>query len=248
MSPLIGITTRRLPASALGAVPAGVVDAPIDGVFADYSESVAGAGGQPMLIPRAADPRILVALLDGLVLSGGEDVEPHRYGSAPDEFATRHDPQRDDFECSLIEAALAEEIPVLAICRGVQILNVALGGTLVGHLPPVDGFDHSTTEEHRSSRRHEVTVQTGCMLASVLAEHLDQGGRINVNSYHHQAVSSPGVGLAVVAHAFDGTVEAVEDPARRVLGVQWHPEMHSGIDPVFIWLIQQAREGKRHSA
>lgn len=248
MSPLIGITTRRLPASALGAVPAGVVDAPIDGVFADYSESVAGAGGLPMLIPRAADPRVLVTKLDGLVMSGGEDVEPHRYGSAPDEFATRHDPERDQFECSLIEAALAEGIPVLAICRGVQILNVALGGTLVGHLPPIDGFDHATTEEHRSARRHEVTVKAGCMLASVLTEHTDDAGRIDVNSYHHQAIASPGAGLAIVAHAFDGTVEAVEDPARRLLGVQWHPEMHAGLDPVFTWLIQQARDARRHAA
>lgn len=245
-SPLIGITTRRIAATALGAVPLGVADAEIDGVFDYYSESVAAAGGVPVLIPRASDPELLVMRLDGLVLSGGEDVEPSRYGAVAGPHATRHDPRRDAFEIALIEAALHRGLPILAICRGVQILNVALGGTLVEHLDADGGFDHAMTDEHSSVRRHDVIVSDGCLLSAVLGTEL-VGGRLRVNSYHHQAIDMPGTGLAVVARAFDGTVEAVEDRSRAVLGVQWHPEMHAGVDPVFDWLIQQVTQGERLS-
>lgn len=247
-APLVGITTRRLPATALGAVPAGVVDAPIEGVFADYSESVAGAGGIPVLIARSVDVDALVARLDGLVLSGGEDVEPVRYGAPTGPYATSHDPGRDEFEIGLIKAAVGAGLPILAICRGVQVLNVALGGTLVEHLDSSDGFDHSTTDEHRSTRRHHVSVAPDCMLAHALATQIHDGDRVLVNSYHHQAVSVPAPGLTAVAYAHDGTIEAVEDRDRRLLGVQWHPEMHAGIDPVFTWFIQQLGEEKRDSA
>jgi putative glutamine amidotransferase len=237
-APLVGITTRRLPASALGKVPAGVVDAPIEGVFADYAESVANAGGVPVLIPRSADAARVVARLDGLVLSGGEDVHPSRYGAETGPNATKHDPDRDAFEASLVAAALDAGVPILAICRGVQILNVALGGTLVEHLEIRDGLDHSTTDQPRSTRRHDVVVEPGCMLASALGEGVSHDRRARVNSYHHQAIDEPGAGLTVIARADDGTIEAVEDPNRRILGVQWHPEMHEGVDPVFTWFVQ----------
>jgi putative glutamine amidotransferase len=243
-APLVGVTTRRLPATALGAVPAGVVDAPIEGVFADYAESIAGAGGVPVLIPRSADVTALIDRLDGLVLSGGEDVEPGRYGAVPGPHATRHDPDRDAFEAALIDAALLAGRPILAICRGVQILNVALGGTLVEHLEVSDGLNHAATDEHRTARRHQVAVEPGCMLAAALAGQLSDERTLGVNSYHHQAIRIPGAGLSVVAHAADGTIEAVEDRGRRIIGLQWHPEMHAGVDPVFTWFIQHIVEGK----
>jgi len=244
---LVGITTRRIPARALGKVPAGIADVPLEWVVSEYADAVAGAGGAPVLIPRSADPLTLVSRLNALVLSGGEDVDPSRYGGTAGPADTAHDPERDAFEVALIEAALGAALPILAICRGVQILNVALGGTLVSHLDAGSGFDHSTTDEHRTVRRHEVTVTEGSMLAHVLGAELVDG-TISVNSYHHQAVDLPGAGLSVVARAFDGTVEGVEDASRSVLGVQWHPEMHAGVDPVFHWLIQQATQRERKSA
>lgn len=244
-NPLIGITTRRLPASALGAVPAGVVDVPIEGVFVDYAESVSGAGGIPVTIPRSIDAAALVDRLDGLLLSGGEDVHPSRYGAEPGPNATQHDPGRDAFEIALIHAALDMSLPILAICRGVQILNVALGGTLVPHLGIRDGFDHSTTDEPRGTRRHGIVIEPGCLLASALGNEISQDNRARVNSFHHQAIDAPGTGLTTVARADDGTIEAVEDAGRGILGVQWHPEMHDGIDPLFTWFIQFAAE---HSA
>jgi len=244
-NPLIGITTRRLPASALGAVPAGVVDVPIEGVFVDYAESVSGAGGIPVIIPRLLDVAALVDRLDGLVLSGGEDVHPSRYRAEPGPNATQHDPGRDAFEMALIHASVERSLPILGICRGVQILNVALGGTLVPHLEIRDGFDHSTTDEPRGARRHGIVIESGCMLAGALHDEISEDNRARVNSFHHQAIDAPGTGLTIVARADDGTIEAVEDAGRGILGVQWHPEMHDGVDPLFTWFIQFAAS---HSA
>ena len=238
MNPLIGITSRRLPASVLGAVPAGVVDVPIEGVFADYAESVSGAGGIPVIIPRLLDAAALVDRLDGLLLSGGEDVHPSRYGAEPGPRATQHDQGRDAFEIGLIHASVERGLPILGICRGVQILNVALGGTLVPHLDIRDGFDHSTTEEHRGTRRHGIVIESGCMLAAALRNEISEENRTRVNSFHHQAINVPGSGLTIVARADDGTIEAVEDAGRGILGVQWHPEMHDGVDPLLTWFIQ----------
>lgn len=246
-SPLIGITTRRIPASALGAVPAGVADASLESAFADYSESVSGAGGVPVLIARSAPIPALVSRLDGLVLGGGEDVETHRYGTEPGPHATACDPARDAFELALIDEAVAERLPILAICRGVQILNVALGGTLVEHLFERDGFSHAHTDQHRSALRHGVTVQPGTTLAFAVAANLAQDGTMSVNSYHHQAVLVPGRGLRISAQADDGTIEAVEMSDCPVLGVQWHPEMHAGIDPIFLWFIDAVQHWTRSS-
>ncbi len=242
--PLIGVTTRRLPASALGAVPPGVADAPLEGVFSEYAEAVAGAGGVPILLPRSADAVAVVDRLDGLVLAGGEDVEPHRYGATPGPHATAHDPGRDEFEIALVHAAIAARRPILAICRGIQVLNVALGGTLREHLEPTADLDHATTDAHRTCRRHQVIVRSSSLLADALGGELDPAGAIGVNSFHHQAVDRVGQGLRVAARAEDGIVEAVEDPDRRILGVQWHPEMHAGVDPVFVWFVEQINEGK----
>lgn len=237
MMPAIGITTRAIPPSALGVVPPGIEDTPLWGVFAEYCEAVSSAGGLPFMLARSSDAAAVVARLDGLVLSGGEDVEPHRYGGAADP-AIRYDPARDEFELELARLALDAGLPILAICRGSQLLNVALGGTLVADLPAVD-LDHAWTQEHRSARRHAITVVRGSLLAEVLADELVDG-RGAVNSYHHQAVRDLGRGAQASATAPDGTIEAFELPGRDVLAVQWHPEMHAGTDPVFTWLVRAA--------
>ena len=242
--PLIGITTRVIEASGLGAVPKGIDGAHLWGVFADYCESVSAAGGVPVMLPRSVDPTLIVTRLDGLLLSGGEDVDPSRYGMEPVPQSTHHDQARDEFEFQLVAAAIECGVPILAICRGCQVVNVARGGTLIQHLPTIDGLSHAETDEHRSKRRHPVAVVAGSILELALGPDVDAEGNTAVNSYHHQAIDEPGVGLRIVARAPDGTVEAVESAEQRVLAVQWHPEMHAGVDPIFKWLIAESTKGR----
>ena len=238
--PLIGITTRVISVAGLGKVPAGIEGAVLWGVFSDYCESVSAAGGTPVMLARSSDPREIISHLDGLVLSGGEDVHPSRYGQQPEATAGAHDLARDEFELDLALEALNQRVPILAICRGCQLINVALGGTLVQDLPPVDGFSHADAEEYRGNHRHLIEVAPGSLLGEVLAHELDGSCRVGVNSYHHQAIDTTGVGLLVTARAPDGTIEAVESTDGFVLAVQWHPEMYEGVDPVFTWLINEA--------
>ena len=244
-APLIGITTRVIEASGLGVVPKGIDGAHLWGVFADYCEAVSGAGGIPVMIPRSVNPRDMVTRLDGLLLSGGEDVDPYRYNMEPVPESTQHDREREEFEFGLVSAAIESGIPILAICRGCQVVNVARGGTLIQHLPEVDGFSHADTQEHRSTRRHNVAVAAESMLRVALGADVDSEGIAAVNSYHHQAIDEPGNGLRIVAWAPDGTIEAVESTEDKVLAVQWHPEMHAGVDPIFNWLISESKNGSR---
>ncbi|HEY3501352.1 MAG TPA: gamma-glutamyl-gamma-aminobutyrate hydrolase family protein [Actinocatenispora sp.] len=180
-------------------------------------------------------------LVDGLVLSGGADIDPERYGETAHPLA-RVEKHRDAFEFGLVRAALERGVPILGICRGLQVLNVALGGTMHQHLPERSGeIVHSS--EFRDGRRHpddmwlpayhEVTV-TDPELRDL------SGETLTTNSYHHQGVARLGAGLRVAARAGDGLVEAVVGVDRPVLGVQWHPEMHAdtecaGLAP-FRWL------------
>jgi putative glutamine amidotransferase len=240
-SPLIGITTRRLSASALPYYPVTMHGLTLDYVVSDYARGVAGAGGTPVLIPSEAPVETLLQCLDGLVLTGGEDVTPSLYGAVEGPHATVHDRQRDEFELAIISAALARQIPILAICRGIQILNVALGGTLVPHLEEVDGFTHAMTDMAPSVRRHGVKFESDSELARVMGIDKEAPAMLSVNSFHHQAILEAGHPLRVVAWADDGTIEGVEIPNRAVIGVQWHPEMHEGVDPVFAWLCSAAR-------
>jgi len=225
---------------ALGPVPAGLTDASIDGVFTDYADSVSGAGGVPVLLARSTSIPDLVSRLDGLVLSGGEDVEPLHYGSTPGPFATKYDAGRDEFEMALIRNAIRVHLPILAICRGAQILNVTLGGTLVPHLSARDGFSHYDTDFHRSEKRQTIILTNDSSLSRIYSAEAEEG-EIRVNSYHHQAILQPGAGLSVAARAFDGIIEAVEMGGCDVIGVQWHPEMHAGVDALFTWLIHVSR-------
>ena len=193
-------------------------------VNAAYATAIRGAGLLPLVLP-VLDPADADAALDdvaGLVLTGGEDVNPGRYGSAPHpELGYTHD-GRDAVEIALVEAARARGIPTLAICRGVQILNVALGGTLVQDIPSewASPIVHDG-EWPRTARVHEVDVTPGSRLARALGTE-----RPVVNSMHHQAVGTVAPSLATVARAPDGIVEGVEWPTEDwwMVGVQWHPE------------------------
>jgi putative glutamine amidotransferase len=156
--------------------------------------------------------------LDGLIFSGGSDLDPSLYGQEAHAETTGVVAERDRGELALLTAALERDMPVLAICRGSQVLNVALGGDLVQHLPEVVG-----SEQHKHTpgefADHDVAVEEGTRLGSIV------GGEVPVKSHHHQGFGRLGKGLRVAAHANDGAVEAVEDPSRRfALGVLWHPE------------------------
>ncbi|MCX5244742.1 gamma-glutamyl-gamma-aminobutyrate hydrolase family protein [Streptomyces sp. NBC_00201] len=183
---------------------------------AGYPRLVQRAGGLAAMLPPDDPERAAatVARLDGLVIAGGPDVEPVRYGAEPHPRTGPPARARDAWELALIEAALAARVPLLGICRGMQLLNVALGGTLVQHL---DGH----AEVVGVFGRHPVKPVPGTLYAAAVPE------ETAVPAYHHQAVDRLGAGLVPTAYAQDGTVEAVELPSAEswVLGVQWHPEM-----------------------
>ncbi len=211
--PLIGITTYVTPAK-WGAWELEAALIPVD-----YVRAVERAGGRALLVPPSEDGvEETLQALDGLLFSGGSDLDPDLYDQEPhDETSGVHE-QRDRAELALLEAALQRDMPVLAICRGSQVLNVARGGDLVQHLPDVVG-DEKHKHTPGSYADHDVTVEDGTRLASLLGE------RAPVKSHHHQGIGRIGEGLRVAAHAEDGTVEAVEDPGRRfAVGVLWHPE------------------------
>jgi putative glutamine amidotransferase len=186
-----------------------------------YVRAVVAAGGVPVLLPPVPEAvEAVLPRLDGLVLSGGPDIEPGRYGAAP--LASTAEPRvdRDAAELGLAEAATAAGLPVLGICRGLQLLNVARGGTLHQHLPDVVG-----TDDHAPAPgvygHHPVTITGGSRLAETLGR-----SQTEVPSYHHQAIDTLGAGLTVTAVAPDGVVEAVEDPSLPFcVAVQWHPEV-----------------------
>ena len=211
--PLIGITTYVTPAK-WGAWELEAALIPVD-----YVRAVERAGGRALLVPPSEDGvEETLQALDGLLFSGGSDLDPDLYDQERhDETSGVHE-QRDRAELALLEAALQRDMPVLAICRGSQVLNVARGGDLVQHLPDVVG-DEKHKHTPGSYADHDVTVEDGTRLASLL------GDRAPVKSHHHQGIGRIGEGLRIAAHAEDGTVEAVEDPGRRfAVGVLWHPE------------------------
>ena len=224
--PLIGISSYREQARW------GTWDLPAVLLPERYVASVAAAGAIPVLLPPLAGVEEIAGRLDGLVLSGGGDIDPALYGAARDPECGTARPDRDGAELALLNAALELQLPVLGICRGLQVMNVALGGTLHQHLPDLVGSDlHSPVAAGYGS--HEVSVAPGSRLASILqrtdlTDHLP----VLVPTHHHQAVDQLGSGLVATAWATDGTIEAAElDPARHpfAVAVQWHPE--AGQDP-----------------
>jgi gamma-glutamyl-gamma-aminobutyrate hydrolase PuuD len=204
-----------------------------------YVWAVVAAGGVPVVLPPVPEAvEAVLPRLDGLVLSGGPDIEPGRYGAAP--LASTAEPrvERDAAELGLAVSATAAGLPVLGICRGLQLLNVARGGTLHQHLPDVVGSDgHAPVPGVYG--RHAVTVTPGSRLADALGR---ESGETLVPSYHHQAIEHLGADLAVSAVAPDGTIEAVEDPALPfLLAVQWHPEVGDNLS-LFRALVAHAAD------
>lgn len=234
MKPRIGLTGRRMSAKAAGLGGTGLGHQDIDMYFSDYAQSIAGAGGIPLQLTRDANAEDLVAVIDGLVLSGGADINPARYGAEPDPQLGEIDEGRDAFEFALFTAARAKGIPILGICRGAQLTNVALGGTLRQHVGLDEGSGHPNWAQPGDTVAHDVHCVPGSTIASLI------GSSRGVNSLHHQTLLDIGEGLTVTATAPDGVVEAVESIDHQILAVQWHPEMLGGPDPVFFWLVEQA--------
>lgn len=217
MPPRIGATTYREPARW------GVWDEPADLLPASYADAIRIAGGVALLLPPAPPEHAEPALggVSGLLVAGGADVDPARYGAAPDPHTGAPRTDRDEWDLALIRAALARDLPILAVCRGMQVLNVALGGDLVQHLPDTVGTDLHCPIVGRHGR-HEVRLDGGRLGGIV-------GSRTEVATYHHQGVGSLGDGLVATGWADDGLIEAVELPtATWVVGVQWHPEAYQG--------------------
>lgn len=192
---------------------------------ANYVRSLEGAGLVPVVIPPLTDQsraREIIDAAGGLLLTGGEDVDPARYGRAPHPALGEVSAARDATELALLDAARTRGLPVLAICRGIQILNVAMGGTLVQDLPSERPSEVRHDQPHdRTARTHDVTIVAGSRLAVATG-----ATAIAVNSYHHQAVDILGKGLRATATSSDGVIEGteVDDPDWWVLAVQWHPE------------------------
>ncbi len=184
-----------------------------------YVEQVVRAGGQPVVLPPAGRPSSVLPRLDALVLIGGGDVDPSAYGAAPHARTSHVRDFRDAAELDLVRAALERGLPFLGICRGAQVLNVALGGTLHQHVPDVVGDERHCLAPGRY-HRFPVRVAPGSRLAVALG-----AGEVTVSHYHHQAIDRLGDGLAASAWSGDGLVEAVETGGTGfALGVQWHPE------------------------
>jgi putative glutamine amidotransferase len=191
----------------------------------NYVRSIEGAGLIPFIVPPLLSPADALQLLEnagGLLLTGGEDVDPARYGATPHPATAEPNVLRDVTELALLAAAKTLNRPVLAICRGVQLLNVAFGGTLVQDLPSErpSAINHDESEE-RAERSHAVALTEGSLVAAATGAQV-----MMVNSYHHQAADRIGDGLRISATAPDGVIEGLEviDPSWWVLGVQWHPE------------------------
>jgi putative glutamine amidotransferase len=204
-----------------------------------YVTQVVRAGGQPVILPPAGDPSVALDRLDGLVIAGGGDVGPDRYGATPHERVSHVRDFRDEAELNLAARAIARGVPLLGICRGLQVLNVALGGTLHQHVPDVVG-DTRHCPEPGVFGRFPVEVVAGSRLAKALSEETGEE-TVTVPHYHHQAVDRLGTGLTAAAHAADGLIEAAEVSEHPfALGVQWHPEADEDVR-LFTALVGAAR-------
>lgn len=232
--PLIGITAGN--------------DPKLSGCYVlrwDYIRCIERAGGVPIVLAPSGHAlhSSLVDRLDGLVLTGGLDIEPGAYGETPHPTVTKTSKERDEFEFLLVEGALLRDLPVLAICRGQQVLNVVRGGTLLQDIPTQtpSPLSHDDPERPRHAMAHPVSIVPCTTLHRVLCS--DQ---VDVNSFHHQAVDRLGDGLIITARSGDGIVEGIEVAgAPFAVGVQWHPEAfwnHGGaFAPLFDALIDAAR-------
>jgi putative glutamine amidotransferase len=214
-----------------------------------YADAVQRAGGIALLLapdPRAIEhPDELLDLLDGLILAGGSDIDPAAYGEAAHPQTVNTNPERDAFEIALAQRAVARDLPLLGICRGMQVLNVARGGTLLQHLPESHGHDdHRRNSGSFDGNDHQVRLDAGSLAARAAGEETHR-----TLSHHHQAVDRLGEGLVVTGHSeLDDLPEAVELPGTRfVLGVQWHPEVDE-TSRLIGALVDDAREHRLTAA
>jgi gamma-glutamyl-gamma-aminobutyrate hydrolase PuuD len=230
MRPLIGITTDVAVASYRAWEEESVL------VPSDYVRAVERAGGRPLLVPPSEeDVEETLDVLDAVIFSGGSDLDPATYGQEPHPETNGVIEARDLAELAMLEAALARDMPVLAVCRGSQVLNVALGGDLVQHLPEVVG-DEKHKEQPGEFADHDVAIEPETKLGALIGDHAP------VKSHHHQGFGRLGEGLREAARADDGTIEALEDPSRRfALGVLWHPEAGEDLR-LFEALVREAQD------
>jgi putative glutamine amidotransferase len=232
MKPRIGLTTT----------PTVHEDRFVEALERAYVAAVVAAGAVPFVLPvlDPDDAETAISCLDGLLLTGGGDLDPALYSCPRSPAVGEVDVHRDAWEIALFRAGLARRLPMLGICRGAQVMNVALGGSLVQHLPDISELEHCD-RQHCTTPVHTVDVLDESRLRSIVGRDV-----VGVNSLHHQAVSNLGTGLAAVAWAEDGIVEAVEGvDGLPVVGVQWHPELlphEPGHAELFRWLIREATE------
>ncbi|GAX89049.1 gamma-glutamyl-gamma-aminobutyrate hydrolase family protein [Effusibacillus lacus] len=245
-TPVIGITGYHvLGEEGYGGSFRGVPGQGFSVVGHDYINAVRRVGGIPLGVPvgEIDSAREVLQALDGLILSGGEDIDPSLYGARPDLRCWTLTPERDRFELALIEEALRQQKPLLAVCRGMQLLNVYFGGSLYLDLADCSNkvLSHQFSRAPRWYKAHKVRL-----LSPVLSE-LYQTDEIETNSYHHQAVKEVGNGMQVAAVAEDGIIEGLLHPDHpQLLAIQWHPEMMSvqleeGLIP-FRWLMDRCKQ------
>jgi putative glutamine amidotransferase len=232
IKPIIGLTGRRGTGRTIGS-PQGFESSELEIYFSDYSKRVIESGGIPLHLPLDAKPSSFIHLLDGLLLSGGEDISPNFYSQEPEIKTGPSSLERDNFEIELIDLAIKKQIPILGICRGAQILNVYMGGSLIQDLEESKYLDHMSLERDRSERSHTVFFEQGSLLHSIYGEYE------NVNSFHHQAIETLGLGIIATAKSDDGVIEAIEFQNQAAIAVQWHPEVFVK-DPIFLWLTEQS--------
>ena len=233
-APFIGITTYGRDENQKFALPIQYVDA------------VRRAGGLPVLLPPGEPNwRQLLVRLDGLLLTGGGDIDPSVYGGSSHPALYMLDPERDQSDLSMVREVVARGLPTFGICRGAQVVNVALGGKLIEHLPDVVGDTVPHRAPPRLPVRHPVNVTSGSILGSILQE-----TQLSPVSWHHQAIRELGASLEIVARAPDGTIEAVEMRSHPwLIAVQWHPELSAADDPeqqrLFDAFVEAARNHSR---
>ncbi len=228
LPPLIGITTYGQDEERNFPLPR------------DYVDAIRRGGGVPLLLPPGeTNVERLLASLDGLVLAGGGDVHPDTYGGNEHETLYMTDIERDMTEIALTRSAIEGGMPTFGICRGIQVINVALGGTLHEHLPDIVGETVKHRLPPREPTEHVVMVKSNSRLSKVMLSDSsetadDENGQFqefDIASWHHQAIRELAAGLEIVAHAPDGTIEAVEMTEHRwLIGVQWHPELTAASD------------------
>lgn len=231
--PVIAVSGSRIPGTFLGSnVPSGMADTTFDMVSLGFAERLAELGATTVVLPTHPSSLDALDRVDGLILSGGADVDPVHYGATPHPLLGAVDRRRDRVELAMVQRSRELGLPLLGVCRGLHVINVAFGGSLHQHL---DTTPHHNVGHRASDGVHAISTVGDGVTRSLY------GDGISVNSLHHQGVDRVGDGLKVSAVAVDGVVEVLEptDADLPLLAVQWHPELLHHIDPCFEWLVQR---------